>query len=199
MNELNLYDLFEQIISKSKTMKRFIIAPGYGNELNKNNLGEILSDIIGGIKDGKKYPVCIMMPPVELIENYDKGWSKFKCRVFFLDTPNNDSNGIANINKSNNLSKHGIKQVWKDMRGCAIDFRKVFQIVTENNLLSGIRDGQSMDVIDRVSNVANDKSAGVGISFDIDLFLGCEVSDYTDAGISSIVINRTDLHPQHEH
>ncbi len=188
MNELNLYDLFEQIISKSKTIKRFVMAPGYGNDLNKNNLGEILTYIIGGIKDGAKYPLCIMMPPVELIESYDKGWSKFKCRVFFLDTQNNDANGIANVNKFNNLSKKTIKHIWKDMRGCGIDFRKVFQLVTERNMRSGIRDGQSIDVIDRVSNVANDKVAGIGISFDVELFIGCEVMDYNDSDIDSIII-----------
>lgn len=199
MNELNLYDLFEQIISKSKTMKRFVMAPGYGNDLNKNNLGELLTDILGGIKDGPKYPLCIMMPPVELIESYDKGWSKFKCRVFFLDTQNNDSNGISSINKSNNLSKHTIKHIWKDMRICGIEFRKIFQLVTERDLQAGIRDGQSIDVIDRVSNVANDKVAGIGISFDVELFIGCEITDYSDADITSITINKTDLHPRHEH
>ena len=188
MNELNLYDLFNQIISKSKTIKRFIVAPGYGNDLNKNNLGEILTDALGGIKDGVKYPLCLMLPPVEVIESYDKGWSKFKCRLYFLDVQNNDANGIANINVSNNLSQKTIKSIWNKMRVCGTDFRKVFLQVSEKNLTSGVRDGQNIDVIDRVSNVANDKVAGIGISFDVEIFMGCEISDYSESDINLITI-----------
>lgn len=185
MNEINLYNLFEQIIAKSKTIKRFVVAPGYGNELNKNNLGEILTDIIGGISDGVKYPLCVMFPPVE-VPDYDNNWSKFKCRMFFLTPQNKVATGNSTFNKKNNLSKITKIDNWKDMRNSAIDFRKAFQEITEKNRQSGIRDGQSMDVIDRVSDVANDVLAGVGISFDVDVFIGCEITDYSQEDINLI-------------
>lgn len=196
MNELNLYNLFEQIISKSRTMKRFVVAPYYGNDLNKNNLGEITEDVIGGMKDQVKYPICMMLPPVEVIEDYDKGFSRFKCKLYFLANPYSVN---SSINKTTNTSKHTVQQTWKDMRLCAIEFRKALQLVTQKNMNAGIRDGQGIDVIDRVSNVANDKLSGVGISFDVDVFLGCELSDYFQGMIDTIVINTNDLHPRHDY
>ena len=199
INELNLYKLFENIITKSKVMKRFIVATAYGNEINKNNVGEVLTDILGGITDGIKYPLCIMFPPVEMLEDYDKGWSRFKCRMFFITTEFNNRNGLQSANFNNNLSKHTIQMTWKDMRLCAVDFRRVFKEITEKNLNAGIRDGQSFDVIDRYSDIGNDRVAGVGISFDVDVFLGCGISDYSDSDINSIIINTKDLHPSHDH
>lgn len=199
INELNLYKLFEDIITKSKVMKRFIVAPKYGVELNKNNASEILTDILGGIKDGIKYPICLMFPPIEVIEDLDKGWSRFKCKLFFLTTEFNDRNGTQNVNLNNNLSKHTIQMTWKDMRLCAVDFLRVFKLVTEKDLSVGIREAQTVNIIERYSDIGNDRSAGVGISFDIDVFLGCELEDYTETEINLININTDNLHPSHDH
>jgi hypothetical protein len=182
MNELNLYDLFEQIISKSKTMKRFVIAPGCGNDLNKNNLGEILTDALGGITDGVKSPIAFMLPPMD-IPNSKTGWSRFKCKIYFLSLKSNE---IQNTNRNNNLSTKEIKLIWNEMRKSAIDFRKVFCGITGKNLSKGIRDGQEIDFIERVSNQGNDKYAGVGISFDVDVLTDCAISDYTEENINSI-------------
>lgn len=185
MNETKLYDLFSNIISKSKTMKRFVVAPGYGNDLNKGNLGEILTDALGGIVDGKKYPLCMMLPPIE-IPNYDTNWTKFKCRLFFLKGQSTGTS-TPSIKPVNNLTDVKIKEVWKEMRGCAVDFRRVLMQVTENNPEYGIRDGQSIDVIERYSDVGNDKTAGIGISFDIEIQLNCEITDYTQDDINLII------------
>lgn len=187
MNELELYKLFKKIIAISKTMKRFVVAPGYGNELNKNNLGEILTDIIGGITDGEKYPLCIMFPPIE-IPNYDTNWSSFKCRMFFLTKQGEVITGNSTFNKKNNLSKITKMDNWKDMRNSAIDFRKVFQTITEKYPQSGIRDGQGLDFIERVSGVGNDVLAGVGISFEVSISINCDTSDYKQEDINLITL-----------
>lgn len=185
MNETTLYELFKLIISKSKTMKRFVVAPGYGNDLNKANLGEIVTDALGGITDGAKFPICIMMPPIE-IPNYDTNWTKFKCRLFFLKEQSGGSS-TSTIKPANNLTKITIQQVWKDMRLSAVDFRRVLMQVTENNPAYGIRDGQSYDIIERYSDVANPKLAGVGISFDVEIQLVCDITDYTEENINLII------------
>ena len=184
MKESNLYNLIRRLIALSKTMKRFVTAPQYGVELNKNNLGEILKDVLGGIKDGPKYPLCIMFPPTE-IPNYDSDWSRFKCRMFFLDQQYNDEDGTAERNPFNNLSEKTIEENWQEMSSAAKDFRKVFIQITDENLALGIRDAESVDVIDRYSDVANDRLAGVGISFDVELFLGCELEDYDPTEIEN--------------
>ena len=198
MNELNIYQIFKDIIAQSKMMQRFIVAPQYGNELNKDNLGEILKDLLEGITDGVKYPLCIMFPPVELIDNYEKGWSKFKVKMYFLTTPFTERNITQEINFGNNLSQHTIQETWKDMRLCAINFRKAFQFITERNL-SSIRDGQEMDVIERVSGVANDTLAGVGLSFTISMIIDCELEDYEESDLKNLIINTENIHPHNEH
>ena len=199
MNELNLYQLFKDIISKSKMMKRFVTAPEYGVELNKDNLGEILKDALDGIKDGPKYPLCLMFPPVDIPDDSDNGWSKFKIKMFFLTTPFTADSHTRNADFGNNLSKHTIQQTWKDMRVCAVDFRKIFKLITENNLSKGIRDGEASDLIERHSNIGNDGIAGVAISFDVSIFLGCDIEDYSFADFKNFQINTTNLHPHNEH
>lgn len=188
INELNLYKLFSEIIKESKVMARFVVSPGYGNDINKNNLGEIVTDILGGITEGVKYPLCVMFPPVEVIEDYDKGWSRFKCSLFFLTPEFESINSIQGINPNNNLSMQTIQMIWEEMRSCAIDFRKVFKFVTEKNLPPVIRDGETFDLIDRYSGIGNDRLAGVGISFELAVSLGCEIHDYSDTSIDLIRI-----------
>ncbi|GAB0154749.1 hypothetical protein CHRYSEOSP005_00090 [Chryseobacterium sp. Alg-005] len=179
-------------------MRRFVTAPNFGNELNKNNAGEILNDILEGINDGKKYPICIMFPPVEL-PDFDNNWSKYKCRLLFLTTQHNDINGTQNRNPFNNLSRHTIEQTWKDMGVCAKDFRRFLNEVIAKNPGSGINECSSVDVIERYSGVGNDKLAGVGLSFDIHLAVNCNMEDYSEADINNFEINTTDIHPHHEH
>ncbi|TWP31894.1 hypothetical protein ETU08_00095 [Apibacter muscae] len=196
MNELNLYQLFRDIITNSKKMNRFVVAPQYGIELNKNNVGEILKDIVGGISDGVKYPICLMFPPVEIIDSIlgENEWSRYSCKLFFLTTPYSDEGGIQLQNLDNNLSEHTIPMTWKDMHQCAIDFRKVFEMVTERNFNKGIRSTEETTVIERFSDIGNDRLAGVGISFIIDLFLNCEILDYEIKDIDNIKLNIEDLH-----
>ena len=200
MNELNVYQLFKDIIAKSKVIRRFIVAPQYGVELNKNNLGEILTDVIGGISDGEKYPLCIMFPPIE-IPNYDTNWRRFKIKMFFLTTQYNDSLGTQNVNFNNNLSQHSIIETWKDMSSCAIDFRKTIKEITSYIIEYGIRDVETTEVIFRYSDIGNDNTAGVSIDFEIDLANDCEIKDYSidDEFIKSIIKNIKELHENHEH
>lgn len=198
-SELNLYQLFKDIISKSKMMNRFVTAPEYGVELNKDNLGEILKDALEGISDGEKYPVCLMFPPVEIVEDSENTWSKFKIRMFFLTPPHTLNSATVNPDFGNNLSQHTIQETWKDMRLCAVDFRKAFKLITYTNSTIGIRDGQTIDVIERYSNIGNDKLAGVGISFDVSVFAGCELEDYNTEDINNFQINLTNIHPHDEH
>lgn len=198
MNELNLYQLFSDIIAKSKVMRRFVTAPGYGNELNKNNLGDQLKDVFDGITDGVKYPLCIMFPPVEF-PNLDQNWSKYNCKLLFLTTPFDSKSGTMKRNPFNALSQHTIEETWKDMNLCAKDFKRFLNGVIDLNAASGIREPDSAVVIQRFSDLGNDKVAGVSITFDIEIEISCEIEDYSEADILSFIINKNDLHPHHEH
>lgn len=195
MNELNIYQLYKDIIAKSKVMKRFVIAPGYGKDLNKNNFGELAVDIYNSLDDGVKYPVCIMFPPVEF-PNFDKNWSKFNCKLFFLTQPFNSSSGTISANPFNSLSQHTVPQTWKDMNVCAKDFIKFLLALVDSNT-DVLREPDSAYSIERFSEIGNDGIAGVSLTFDIEIAISCEVEDYSEADIASFKVNKTELHKHH--
>lgn len=196
MNELNIYQLFKDIISLSKVMQRFVIAPNYGNALNENNMGELIKDAFNSLKDPVKYPVCLMFPPVEF-PDFDKNWTRYNCKIFFLTTPFNGNQGTLKINPLNALSEHTVIHTWKDMNVCAKSFRKFLIEVIEKNADKGIRNPDSAVVIQRFSNVGNDGVAGVSLTFDIDIRIDCEIEDYSAADLSSFKLNTNDLHTHH--
>jgi hypothetical protein len=180
MNELDIYELFKKILSRSKTIEgRFSVAVGYGNDLNTNNLGEIVKDALGGIITNKKYPLALMMPPYEIVPDATKGWSRFKVRLFFL-TPQHSNNGIKNLNQFNNTSDYPVIQDWQDMRQCAGDFRSYLDhYLIENHKLNQIRiPDNTAETYERFSNVGNDKLVAVMIAFDIEIFNPCQLKDY---------------------
>ena len=198
MNELNLYKLFGDIIAKSKVMKRFVTAPFYGDDLNKNNLGEQLQDVYNAIQDGKKYPLCLMFPPVEF-PDFENNWSRFNCKLFFLTPPYDDSHGTANRNPFSSLSEHTIQQTWKDMNVCAKGFKKALIEIVYKNTQKGLRLPESAIVIQRFTQQGNDGVAGVSLTFDIDLMIDCEMEDYDESEINSFQFDNSELHPHHEH
>lgn len=199
-NELNLYDTCQKILSKSKVIEgRFVVGSGYSSDLNSDNFGQMFKDALGAIKTPRKYPVCFMFPPVEIVDGYnDPDWTRFKIQLFFLAQPHNGSNGLLKANPLANTSDHTVVQTWKDMTVCAKNFRKAFIHVTERTITT-IRDGQTKDVIQRYSKVGNDFVAGVGIEFDVLLFDNCQMDDYTEEELNDITIIQTDLHPHHKY
>lgn len=197
MTELNLFQLYKDIISQSKVMRRFVTAPGYGNELNKNNLGDHLKDVFEAISDGVKYPLCIMFPPVEF-PNLETNWSKYHCKLMFLTKPFDSSTGTMKRNPFNSLSQHTVEQTWKDMNVCAKDFKRFLNSVIDANTDS-IREPESSVIIERFSDLGNDKVAGVSLSFDVEISIVCEMEDYSEDSVKTFVLNKIELHPHHEH
>lgn len=189
MTESYLYDLIKAILEQSTTIQgRFFVAEGYGNDLNTGNFDNIIKDALSNIKPGgKKYPLSIMMPPVEQ-EGAAAGWSTFQVKIFFLNLAYQDENGIKNQNLENNTSETQIFEDWEAMRTCAGDFREAFnQTVRYSNLLGSIRNSQnSLAVYERYSKMNNDGCNGVSIAFDIQLFRGCVISDYPSNYLSLI-------------
>lgn len=187
MTETQLYDIFRAIISKSKKMKRFVAASGKGSDLNKNNLGEKLTDALGGISDGVKYPLVLMFPPLEL-PNYNIGWSTFRFNFYFIDKQWQENGKQAKTNSFNNLSQKKIEENWEEMAKCAKDFRMAFTMLTDANLDKGVRTGdEKQDYLERFSFLGNDVVAGVGLAFVIDLWNDCTVSDYDFNDIKNLL------------
>lgn len=204
-NELYLYEVFKSVLSASTVIEgRFIVAEGYGNDLNTNNFDDIVKDALSSVAPlGRKYPIAILLPPIETIEKYNQGWSTFSLEMYFLcKSFQTGTNDIMNLNSFNNTSDHPIKWDWKDMAECARDFRVVLNNTVKNLSLMGyIRENRrEPDFIKRVSNMGNDKLSGVYIQFKYDVFVGCEINDYTDQSIASITAPQMNtLHQTHKH
>lgn len=204
MNELLLYAIVKAILSKSKVMQgRFIVAEGYGNDLNANNFEDMVKDALDNyVNPSPKYPISVMMPPVEVIEDYAGGKSRFKIDQFFLCTTGfTGRNEIKNRNIKTNTSDHPIIWDWKDMREVAGDFRKVFNLVLRRdsylNVINSATDAR--DYIRRVSNMGNDKLSGVQVTYELNIAMPCELADYEDTDDIILPPLNTIIHTLHEH
>ncbi len=188
MNELDLYQLIQHILKYSTTIEgRCIVAEGYGNDLNTNNLAEIIADSLGSITTLQKYPLTVILPPTEMVSSYENpdtsGWSTFKLNLYFLTTTFYDNNSAldsSRINALNNNSSYPICNNWKDMRSVAGDFRRMFNnYIRKYNLLDKVREVQhSTDIYNRVSLKNNDRLTGISLQFDAEIFMPCSVQDY---------------------
>jgi hypothetical protein len=204
MNELLLYAIIEAILKQSVVIAgRFVVCEGYGNDLNANNYNDVIKDALDNYKAvGIKYPLSVLMPPIEVIESYEKGWSRFKIEQFFLCTTGYTGNHeIKGMNNNTNTSEHPIKYDWKDMRECAGNFRKMFnQILRDKGYLNYINSATAPDFIRRVSNMGNDRLSGVSISYELNIAMPCTMADYPPAAITNMVLpSIADIHPLHKH
>lgn len=201
MNELNLYAIIEAILKKSKVIQgRFHVAPGEGSELNTNALDEMVTDMLGSITTtGKKYPLSLMLPPVEIVNEAKPGWSRFKVRLFFLTSKSSVDGQLKNLHGRSNTSGHTTMMDWKDMRECSQDFIKAFEYtLKKHNALDKIRPVDSEPIfVERYTKLGNDKANGVSISMAIDLYMPCETEDYNNADLDSLTLNLGNIHPLH--
>lgn len=202
MNELTLYEIIRAILTNSSVMEgRFIVAPGYGTDLNTNNLGDVVKDALEAYKPiDVKYPVCVLLPPIEVIDSVQKGWSRFRMEQFFLCRKNYTGDGqFKQLNPPTNTDEHTIEQDWKDMREAALDFRKKMNdSIRENNYQRFIHTASDLkEIIRRVSNMGNDRLNGVQLSYELRVAFPCEVADYTESPITLPTITNT--HPIHQH
>jgi hypothetical protein len=203
MNELLLYAIIKAILAESKVMQgRFVVAEGYGNDLNANNYNDLVKDALDNYKPvNKKYPVSVLMPPLEIVDSYEEGWARFKLDQFFLCTTGyTGASELKGMNMNANTSEHSIQMDWKDMREVAGDFRKMFNKAIRNTgYLKYINSAtNSKDYIRRVSNMGNDKLSGVVVSYELNIAMPCELKDY-EPNINITLPSITDIHPLHQH
>lgn len=196
MEELYIYQLFSNILAQSFVIEgRFFVAEGYGNDLNTSNMDDIIKDALGSIKSTKKYPLAILMPPVEVVEFKTSDWSTYSLEMYFLAaTRNRITNPLLNINE------HPIMYDWADMRRCAGDFRTAFNALVQIKKLSdSIRSSsRSADVYKRISLSNNDKTSGVKLNFEVELFAPCVLQDYNPSTLKDIVVPTQPIHPIHK-
>lgn len=195
---------FRNVLSASNGIQgRFHMCPKYGVEINSDQLGEVLEDVVKS-HGNKKYPIAIMTPPRSQ-GRFTEGqeWEKYRGVIFFLTTTYYDGNNqIKAPNKATGTSTHTITEDWHDMKRCAISFIRVLNRVQKEkdmvrNLFRLGSAGDQQCMIDPVSNIGIDRLSGVRLDFTFSLFTGCEMEDYMEENINSITIPVADPHPEH--
>lgn len=201
-NELQMYQLFKNILVQSKVIEgRFHVLSTHA-DVNTANFMELIRDEFNGLINPKKYPCAVLLPPVEVGIVDDKGWSTLNCTMYFLTADERTGDGdFKNVDYELNISKHTKEQDWNDMRRVAGEFRRVVLELTRRPPLSNLirTNPKSPDNFYRVSNKANDNLNGIQLSFSMQLYGNiCTYEDYDD--ISAIVIPdlTTNPHPLHK-
>lgn len=197
-----LQELFGSVLQKSKAIGgRFHVSTKGGLEINSDQLGEVLQDLVAPAVT-QKYPLAIMMPPRAMSGYTDrKGeWERYRVTIFFFTgSYYNGANQIKSVNQNTQTSTHTILQDWHDMKRAAVDFLRVLSRVERDKGLvnSQFRLGQADKIIDPISTIGVDRVSGVRLDFSVSMFLGCDLEDYLDGDIAGITIPEEDSHPAH--
>lgn len=200
-----IQDLFKNILAKSRGVQgRFFVCPKNGTEINSDELGQIIQDLVIPARLEKKYPLALMMAPQSFGKYTDKKgeWEKYRIMMCFLTTTYySATNQTMTPNPNTKTSTHTIPQDWHDMKRCAVNFITVLDRFTRSQGLinSTFRLDQERDrIVTPVSEIGADRASGVRLEFMASLFIGCEIEDYDEADILSIEVPALDSHPEHQ-
>lgn len=204
-------ELFRNVLEKSTAIAgRSFICPKQGTEINSDELGQVIQDLVDPLRLTKKYPLAIWMPPTAYgqyrVQNnrLPAGeWERYVITGFFL-TPAHytaGDNKTLNPNKSTRTSTHTVMQTWHDMKRCAQNFITVLDKFTrsEGLVANSFRlDHQRDKIISPVSGIGVDNASGVRLDFGFELMIGCELEDYSENDIAGITVPVADSHPEHQ-
>ena len=197
-------DLFTNVLSKSKAIKgRLFVCPKLGTEVNSDELGAIIEDLVVPADRDKKYPLALLMPPVSF-GNYTGGaeWEKYRFMMCFLNTTYySGTNQTMVPNPNTKTSMHTVPQDWHDMHRCAVNFITVLHrfIKSEGLIKTSFRLDQERDKsITPISEISTKRLSGVRLEFMASVFIGCELEDYDADEICSIEVPADDSHPEHQ-
>lgn len=198
-------ELFKNILAKSNAIEgRFFVCPNMGREINSDELGQVIKDLFDPSGLGKKYPLCLQMPPVSYGFYTDRNgeWEKYRGTLFFLTSSYYDGNNQIKVpNPSTRTSMHMIPHDWHDMKRCSVNFITVLDRFTR--LKGLVKDKFRVDqererVTTPRSQIGTDKASGVQLDMSWSQFIGCEIEDYKEDEIESIIIPEDDSHPEHQ-
>lgn len=211
--------VLQAVLKHSKAIQgRVYWAPFFGSELNSANLEQIVKDSLG--TDPKKYPLSIIIPPLNNALETANGWETYMIRQLFLKRDGATSAGdIQDRERNTNRSLHTIVEDWHDMRRAAVGMLKMISRLNQYDQLTIppvchcdpqtlLRD--RFRVSDRipkttvpVTRIGNDKLSGVMITYGVGVYERCdcdteEIEDYGYVAPGSIVLPDSDIHPEHQ-
>lgn len=189
MNELDIYQIFQNIFDQSKVINgQFSIATRYGGSLDDEKVGEYITNTL----KPKRYPLAALFPPVDVPG--DK-INSMKFKLLFLVQEGNDTKGIKKP-LSNNTSGHLIIYDWKDMVDCAYNFIKV---IKELSKITPRQFSIKTEMIERFSQSSTARLSGAALSFSMEILnTNCENNEYEINDFRDLLQTK-DIHPQHTH
>ncbi len=193
MNELQIYQLFQNILDKSAIIEgRFSIATGYGSSLNEEKVGEYITETL----KPKRYPLVTLFPPIDFPGPKS---SEYKMKMLFVLQQGNGTTGIKEA-LANNTSGHLLIFDWKDMRECALNF---FSILQQGAAIPPRRFSVELGMCERFSSLGTAQLSGVAISFSmkvLDVQCAGDGSEYDiDFTTMGNILSIPEIHPQHKH
>lgn len=201
-----IQELFTNILSKSKAIQgRLFLCPRMGSEMNSDELGQVIQDLVIPEPLIKKYPLALMMPPFSEGDytGVKNEWDRHRFTIFFLTTTyySGGTNQIINPNPKTRTSTHTITQDWHDMKRAALGFIKVlYRVMKSNQLMTGKfrLEQETTKKISPISFIGVDRASGVSLDFMASIFNDCGFEDYELADIATIEIPNDDSHPEHQ-
>lgn len=201
LSYLFLQETFKAVLEKSSTIQgRFHFCPKFGAEINSDQLGEVIAELFQGNQPVTRYPMALAMPP-RSTGGYNKtdAWDEYSFSIFFLKQSFVDSqNKVQWPNTTTRTSMHSVEMDWHDMKRAAVGFMRALDILQRkqtDSTRSWRTKGQSYT--SPVSYIGTDRAAGIRLDFTIQLFIGCELVDYTTNDIKLITLPAADSHPEH--
>lgn len=128
----------------------------------------------------------MMAPPHSLVKiggGKDDGWKNYRLDLFFCDsTYHSTKDGrayVTNINDRTRTSTEPGLDIWSRMDTCAVDFLRVLSNYQTHKPEFRLLSTQNNFIVP-FSEVSIDRASGVKLSFDFQLFIGCEITDYPE-------------------
>lgn len=203
LSYLFILGFFKNVLSFSHAIAgRIFYSNNTGLEINSDELGEVMKDIVD-ITDKKNFPCVIMLPPVSTgtFTGNQGDWENYRITLMFLKTSYiNSDNQTINKNKNTGKSMHTISEDWHDMKRIAMMFLKtVSKVMINKRLYSYVNFTKDLKVFTPISLVGKNRLSGVRLEFGLAIFTDCKVDeDYDENIINSISVTLEDTHPEHK-
>ncbi len=173
-------NLFKSVLFNSPVIGgRFSVAYRYGaQEINSDILGEVLTEL----GESKVYPLCVMAPPHSTVEISGKAgeWERLRIIMFFVDTTFYSNGTVKVPNPKTKTSTQSVPQEWQNMKIAAVNFMRSLSLLQRSTVNSMFRIPNNQVLIVPISSIGTDRVSGVRLAFDFDLFLGCDIVDFSD-------------------
>src|SRR5437870_3782258 len=126
-------ELFKNVLSKSRAIDgRFFVCPHMGREINSDEVGQLITDVVNPLRLEKKYPLSLLLQTTVQGDFTKPGWEEWTGIMAFLTTSYYSDKGTVNPNISTRTSTHTIAQDWHDMKRAADNFVYVLNAVSKS-------------------------------------------------------------------